>query len=674
MDKLSMDYETASKADLKKVGADVYSRHPSTKVLMLGYRFNAEPVQLWLPHRGPMPKRLREGFEDPEVMKTAFNAPFERAITQNTLGIPAPARQWRCVQVMAHSLGLPGKLETLVRDCLRLPKQYWKDAEGERLMRMFSFPNSRATHESHPVEFERYGQYCMQDVVAECKTYDVLVKYIVDIEKLFEIWVADQEINERGLPVDYTFIDRALEIAEKSKAKYGERMRELTGLANPGSTKQLLPWLRDRGYPFASIAKGRVQIAMSDFKDDIKPDATRLLKMRLESNKTSLKKFVAMRDASYAARLRNVYQFRGAAATGRYAGRILGQNMPRPWSGVDDENGRELAYARECILDGDLDWIEAVYGKPLEVLASSIRSAIAPKKGKKLVVADLSSIELVVSAWLCRSKFWLDVVDQGLDAYKAFGSKWYNIPYEQVSKDLRKLSKPAALGCFYRLGPGRKKGTYPDIEKTGLWGYAANMGVQMTQQQCKEAVKVFRGITPEVKNWWYESEQAAMEAVRSREPQTCGMIRFDTKPPFLRMRLPSGRYLHYCRPSLDMVPIEFEDEETGQIRIERLLNITYERTAKQSGKWTRTPTQGGKILENAVQAIALDILESGILLARKAGLNPIGHFHDEILCEVDESRTDALAELIACMTTVPKWAEGMTLRAAGYENDFYRKD
>ncbi len=672
MDKLSCDYETASKADLKKVSADVYSRHPTTKVLMLGYRFNDEPVQLWLPHRGPMPKRLREGMTDPEVIKTAFNAPFERAITKNTLGIKAPPQQWRCVQVMAHALGLPGKLETLVRDCLRLPQKYWKDAEGERLMRMFSFPSSRATYESHPIEFERYGQYCMQDVVAECKAYDVLVKYLPNIEKLFENWWVDQEINDCGLPVDYTFIDRALELAEKSKAEYGERMRELTGLANPGSTTQLLPWLRDRGYPFASIAKGRVQIAMADFKNEIKPEAVKLLKMRLESNKTSLKKFVAMRDASYGGRLRNVFQYMGAAATGRWAGRILGQNMPRPWSGVDDE--KELAYARQCILDGDLVWIKVVYGKPMEVLASSIRSAIAPRRGKKLVVADLSSIELVVSAWLCGAKFWLNVLDQGLDSYKAFGAKWYEIPYEQVDKNLRKLSKPAALGCFYRLGAGRKKGEYPDIEKTGLWGYAANMGVQMTQQQCKEAVKVFRDITPEVKNWWYESEQAAMEAVRTHEPQTCGMIRFDTKPPFMRMRLPSGRHLHYCRPRLDMVPIEFEDEQTGEIRVERLLNITYERTAQQSGKWTRTPTQGGKLLENAVQAIARDILEHGILLAKKAGLNPIAHFHDEVICEVDENRTDALPELIKCMTVAPKWAEGMILRAAGYENDFYRKD
>lgn len=667
--KLSLDFETSSKADLKKVSVDVYSRHPTTKVLMLAYRFDDQPVNLWLPHEQRMPKALESALCDPDVLKTGFNFPFEHAIFKNVLGVRIPIEQCRCVQVMAHALGLPGKLETLVRDCLKLPQKYWKDAEGERLMRMFSFPSSRATAQSHPIEFERYGQYCMQDVVAECKAYDVMIKYLPNVEAIFRNWCVDQEINDRGIPVDYEFIDRALELAEASKAEYSEIMKQMTGLANPGSTQQLMPWLKARGYPFASIAKNRVQIALEDFKDEIAPEAATLLATRLESNKTSLKKFVAMRDASYGGRLRNVFQYMGAAATGRWAGRVLGQNIPRPWSGVEDD----LEYARECILGGDLPWIKAVYGKPMEVLASSIRSAIAPRKGKKLVVADLSSIELVVSAWLCGSSFWLDVVDKGLDAYKAFGSKWFEIPYDQVTKEQRKLSKPAALGCFYRLGPGRKKGEYPDIEKTGLWGYAANMSIQMTQDQCKSAVKVFRALSPEVKSWWYESEQAAMEAVRTHEPQTCGMVRFDSKPPFLRMRLPSGRYVHYCRPRLDMVPMEFEDEQTGKIRTERVLNITYERTAQQSGKWTRTPTQGGKLLENAVQAIARDILEEGILNAKSEGLDVVLHAHDEIVCEVDEHDDSALPTLIDCMTRLPKWAEGMTVRAEGYESPFYRK-
>jgi DNA polymerase bacteriophage-type len=668
VNRCNLDYETASRANLRKVGADVYSRHATTKVLMLAWGVDDGPVEQWFPHKRKMPSTLADILHDRDVRKLAFNAPFELAITRNTLGLDIDITQWGCTQVLAHSLGLPGKLELLVRDCLALPKQYWKDPEGDRLMRLFSYPNSKATWESHPREFEAYADYNRQDVIAERKAFTVMSRYVKDIDDLYARWHVDQRINARGIPVDLRFIDQALEMAETSKAEYAEKLKEMTGLKNPNSTAQLLPWLNKRGYPFSSIARNRVQIAMKDSGEDINPEAVEVLKTRLESNKSSLKKYVSMRDYSVGGRLRNVYQYMGAAATGRWAGRILGQNMPRPWKGVEDD----LEYARMLIAQGDLDSVKMFYGKPMEVLASSIRSAIAPRKGKKLVVADLSSIELVVSAWLCGAKFWLDVVEQGLDAYKAFGSRWFEVPYEQITKDQRQLSKPAALGAAYRLGAGRQKGEYPDIEKTGLWGYSAAMGIAMTKEQCKEAIKVYRAISPEIVNWWHEVEAAAMQCVLEREPTAAGNVRFDLKAPFLRMRLPSGRYIHYCRPRVQTVKMEWEDED-GNPKESWVENVTYERTAQQSGKWTRATTQGGKLLENAVQAIARDILEYGILNAEKEGLEVVLHAHDEIVCEVDENRSDALKTLISCMTRLPKWAEGMTVRAEGYEGYFYRK-
>lgn len=669
MIKLSMDYETCSKADLRKEGLDVYSRHPTTKALMLAYRFDDEPVQIWLPHRNEMPVRLRKALTDPGVLKSGFNFPFEHAITKHVVGIDIPIEQCMCAQVLAFSLGLPGKLETLVRDALKLPEKYWKDAEGDKLMRMFSFPSSRATWQSHPIEFERYAHYCMQDVVAESKAVEVMLRYVADPASLFAKWHVDRRINARGLPVDLQFIDRALEMAAVSKQDYDAQLREMTGLANPGSVAQLLPWLKARGYPFSSIARNRVLIALKDSAEAIEPAAAKVLRMRLESNKSSIKKYASMRDFSVGGRLRNVFQYMGAGATGRWAGRILGQNIPRPWKGVEDD----LHYARTLVAEGDLESVTGFYGKPMEVLASSIRSAIAPRRGKKLVVADLSSIELVVTAWLCGSRFWLDVVEQGLDAYKAFGSRWFGVPYDQITKVQRGLSKPAALGCAYRLGAGRQKGVYPDIERTGLWGYAANMGIEMTKEQCKTAVSVYRELSPEIVGWWHEAEQAAMQCVQTREPTSARGVRFDVRSPFLRMRLPSGRHIHYCRPRIDTVKMEWEDKD-GKEQVSWVENVTYERTAQQSGKWTRTPTQGGKLLENAVQAIARDILEHGILLAENRGLSVVAHFHDEIVCEVDESDTDALKTLIECMTTPPPWAKGMTLRAEGYEADFYRKE
>lgn len=334
MRELHLDYETASKVDLKKCGADVYSRHESTRVLMLAWSFDDEFVKVWEPHLGPMPEELREALTDPNVRKIAFNAAFEIAITRNTLKIPVDPKQWRCVMVMALSLGLPGKMELLVRDALKLAKQFWKDAEGDRLIRLFCYPTAKATWETHPVDWAKFVSYNRQDVVAEAKAYKIMLRYIENIDSLFEWWVLDQRINAIGLPVDYDFIAAAKKLAADAKEKYVAILKKITGVANPGSVKQLLPWLQERGYPFASLAKNRAMIAMRD-EEKLTDEAKRVLQLRFDSNKTSVAKFDAVERASWGGRLRGTFQFFGAAATGRWAGRILGQNMPRPWKGVE---------------------------------------------------------------------------------------------------------------------------------------------------------------------------------------------------------------------------------------------------------------------------------------------------------------------------------------------------
>lgn len=669
-----LDYETVSKVDLKAVGSDVYSRHPSTKVLMLSYRFGTGRKHLWFPHLGPMPENIRNALDDPRFLKIAHNAAFELAITRNTLGIPTRTAQWRCTMVMALALGLPGKLETLVRDALKLPVKYHKDPEGERLMRMFSFPASKATWETHPVEFARYGDYCLQDVEAETKVYEVLLQYTRPfIDRIFREWVIDQEINARGLPVDYKFIRCAKEIADRAKAEFKAVMREKTGLDNPNSTAQLLPWLQERGYPFASLGKNRVAIAMTDFADKITDEAKEIMKLRLMSNKTSTSKFDAIARASFAGRLRNTYQYLGAAATGRYAGRILGQNMPRPWKHAEEH----LTAIRKMILEMDYNDLVVFFGQPLECVVSSIRSAIKAPKGKRFVVADLSSIELVVIAWLTNCRFWLGVVEQGKDAYKAFAEKWLGVPYDEVQKWQRTLSKPPALGCGYRMGAGRETGEYPDTEKTGLWGYAANMQVEMTKQQCKDAVKIYRDLSPEVVTAWTLLEEAAMDCVRSKEPQnTVGGIRFDLKAPFLRMHLPSGRIIHYCRPRIEKVRMEYEDSKTGELKVEWKIGLTYERLSQTSNKWVRRANHGGRFIEQAVQGIARDILQCGIENAEDKDMPVVGHYHDEILTlvDIDERGDDeVLEDLIEAMIRRPSWAKTMLIRAEGYVDSYYHK-
>lgn len=670
MKELHLDYETASKIDLKKCGADVYSRDESTRVLMLAWSFDDEPVRVWEPHEGPMPAELRKAMTDPTVRKIAFNAAFEIAITRNTLKIATDPRQWRCVMVMALALGLPGKMETLVRDALQLPKEFWKDAEGERLIRLFCYPSSKATWQSHPVDWAKFVGYCRQDVVAEKKAYKIMLKYTENIDSMFDLWVLDMKINATGLPVDYGFIKTAKRIAAEAKVVYTDTMKRITGLANPHSVQQLRPWLQQRGYPYASLAKNKAQIAMRDERVPMTDEAKEVLNLRFDSNKTSMAKFDAITRASFGGRLRGTFQFRGAAATGRWAGRILGQNMPRPWKGCEEH----LAAARALIADGDIDGLFAFFGKPLDCIISSIRSAISAPPGKKFVVSDLSSIELVVISWLTDCKFWLNVVRSGKDAYKAFAVEWLGVAYEAVTKAMRNLSKPPALGCGYRMGPGREIVNHKgDVEKTGLWGYGANMGVDLTKAQCKEAVKIYRRLSPEIVQAWGDLEQAAMECVNTREPQRVGKITFDIKPPFLRMRLPSGRCVHYCRPRIEMVELEYEDDETGEVVKTKKIGLTYERLSQTTNKWVRRSNHGGRFIEQAVQAISCDLLAEGLINADKMGFEIVGHYHDEILTLVDEDGDLGVEQLVECMTRLPKWAEGLPCRAEGYEDSFYHK-
>ena len=677
--RLSLDFETHSLVDLKSCGLDVYARDPSTKVLMMAYQIDMEDglapgvVHCWEPHLGPMPPKIREMIENPKVQKCAFNAGFEIAMCTHVLGLKTTPADWWCTQVMSLSLGLPADLDQLLRAALQTDHKYWKDARGTALMRMFSFPKSTATWETHPAEWQEYVNYCKQDVVAEVKAFTIMRKYIPDMGKLFDRWALSEKINKRGLPVDIDFINSANRLAEISKAEYKTILKESTKLDNPNSTKQVLAWLTERGYPFASIAKNRVKIAMKDFEERIAQEAHEFIAVRLESNKTSLAKYNAIKRASWRGRLRSTFQYLGAAATGRYAGRILGQNMPRPWGEVEEW----LPECRQMIAEENLDDIKFFFGKPLEVLSSSIRSAIATQPGKKLIVADYASIELCVIAWWTNCSFWQGVVESGQDAYKAFAVRWFGIPYEQVTKAMRKLSKPPALGCGYRMGAGRETGTYPDTEKTGLWGYSANMGVDMTKQQCKEAVNIYRELSPEIVQAWYDVENAALECVRTGEPQQAGMLSFDMRKPFLRMRLPSGRYIHYCRPKIEQVAIEYEveDPETGELTVETQwkTGLTYERLSQASKKWVRRSQHGGRFAEQATQGIAYDLLQDGIENAEKAGYPVVGHYHDEILAEVDEDGPQTLEGLVAEMVKLKPWAHGMHVRAEGYEADFYRK-
>ena len=701
---LFLDYETRSRADLKKVGVDNYARHPSTQVLMLGAAVNdGEPV-LWEPHRRSMWSSLRSMLEDPDITLVAHNAQFERAITAQVLGIHTPPSRWICTMAMAYSLALPGQLDQLARDALKLKDEYHKVAEGKRFISLFCKPRpqghitAKRSHEfndwnTHPEEWARFGHYCRQDVIVERKVFLTLRKYFPDLRGTFDLWAFDQQINEAGFPLDLELIDGAIRLTREASQRFRQRMVELTGLRNPNSTPQVAAWLKERGYPFASIGKNRVKIALKDFGDKMTDDAREFLQLRLAAAKSSVKKFPAMQRAVASdGVLRNTLQFCGAGRTGRWAGRVAQlQNLPRPAKAVEPH----LDFVRPLIREADYDTLEMLFGNVLDVLVSSIRSSIIAPEGKILNVCDLSAIELCVLAWISNCKFWLDVLASKKDPYKAFGVHYLRKPYEEISKSERNECKPAALGAGYRLGGGELVGTYPDQTKTGLWGYAASMGVELTQEQARKAVAVYRELSPEIVQLWYDLENAARDCISDQQPRRVGMFLFDIHAPFMRIRLPSGRHLFYCRPRVEKKTIRktypiYKTDEKGSVELDSKgepivlrieeedydkWTVTYEGVHQQTKAWVRMDTHGGKLVENIVQAIARDVLVHGMLKARDAGFNIIGHVHDELISLDDEDDTDhnhlALEE---CMRHPPQWAKGLPLDAHGFQSKFYKKD
>lgn len=691
------DFETASEADID-VGTDNYARHPSTRVLMLSYAFNDGEVMQWFPEDGPLPANVRRALADPTVDCIAHNAPFERAIFKHVLGIDVPNKRWICTMAMAASLALPLGLDRLCV-VLRLPQDSAKLKVGKKLIRLFCGPNKPTKKNpqpwndktTHPQEWDEFCLYGRQDVVAERHAFKVMSRYIVDLPRMRELWTMGQEINERGVPVDMEIVEGAIHLAAVAKAEFRNKMKELSGLENPESPSQVLAWVRERGYPYNNLRKTRIEAALEFDAALMTQDCINFLRLRLASAKTSLKKFDAfVRATADDGRVRYMFQFRGAGRTGRYGGRLVQlQNLARPAKACE----KHLALIREMIRERDYESLCAFFDNPFDPLVSCIRACIAPAAGRVFRVADLSAIELCVLAWLTKCEFWLEVLRKGRDPYKSFGVHFLNKAYEEISKKERNECKPGALGAGYRLGGGfLSKDKNGDPVKTGLWGYAASLGVALTKEQAKIAVDVYREISPEVVDSWYAIEQACVETVKDKKTRHVLGLVIDVKPPFLRIRLPSGRYLHYCRPKIekrrfqvatDEVVTWVVDPKTGEKvkhieevpKYSEAWNLTYEGEDQSSGAWVRIATHGGKLIENIVQAIALDVLNHGMELALARGYDVILHVHDEVGTEADSRNTEHTLEgLYDCLTTRPDWAPDLPLGAAGYEATFYKKD
>lgn len=682
---MHVDIETLCELNLKTVALGAYSRHPSARIILVSWAFGIHPVSQW--RRGePPPEEFIEALLDPHCLKISHNSQFERVMLRECWLIDTPIGDWRCTMTWAYMIGLPGALEKL-GPVLKIPLSFQKFAQGRRLIGIFCKPNKLTKKRdsvwrdetTDPEAWEEFCQYNQQDVVTERYIlHDRLHRWPIPSYQ-WECFFRVQQTNENGWPIDRLFVKHAIQWAKIETDVIMAKLRKLTGVSNPNSDKQLGPWLRSRGYPFGTLRASVVKQVMA------MPECQALrevLSLRSELKRTSVKKYPRILASLPVDEdlMRYSYQFAGAQRTGRSAARgAQPQNFTKPpkWMAEYIED------VTEAIRENNVDWIRMMYGAPLPVLAAAVRSAARAQEGHQFVIADLSSIETCMTAWIANCKPLLKVFAQGLDPYIQFASQLYRVPYDQVTKEMREICKSAVLSCVFGTGGGEERlsSRTGDWEKTGFWGYAEKNGVIITQEEAQNTVDSFRELYPEVVQTWYDVEKAAKRAVRTgkrvevvREensvlPPLRVPMAFDMSGPFLRFHLPSGRTLHYLRPLIENVRTPWGEYKW---------TLTYEgKEDDEEGHsfWGRTPTRGSKIFQNGVQAVANDQLRVGVAAAYERGFSVRGESHDELIThERIGSKRHTVAALIECVTQRAEWAEGLPLKAAGFTSIIYKKD
>ena len=705
------DFETFCELSLPDVGADAYSRHESCEVLMAAWCINSGKISQWAPaeaHRDTgtlkgqyqIPRELKDAMRDPRAIKFAWNKPFEWSIWKNVLGMETPHEHWRDPMVMAYSLSLPGSLEK-AGEVVELPEDMRKQKGGTALMTKFSKPRKPTKRKPQtrnfwhdlPEDWERYKEYNRVDVLAERGIYFRLKPFDMPNHE-WVLWVIDQWINTAGIPINMRLVRNAIDFYEFLEKRDRRRMEQITGLDNVGSIPQLLPWLKENGYPFDDLKKGHVVRAKERLKGELPgindperaeraQQVVEALELRLVLSKSSVKKYYALErsadvDGDFGV-IRNSFQFAGAARTWRWAGRIFqAQNLPKPANKWIEKNIATVVDDLEHFPAPSLVQLYDIEGQdPYDVLTSCIRPCAQAIPGHTFIDADLNAIENRVLGWMADCRKILEVFEKNLDPYLAFGTYMFNKTYEMLEHEYkvlgdgkhRTIAKPGVLGCGYMLGAGKRyfNDTTGEYEATGLLGYAWNMGIkEFTLDDSKLSVDTFRREFVEVKNMWYDLERAMKRCIKTCQPTEYRMLRFEMKPPFLRMVLPSGRALHYCRPRLEMVMTPWGEEKLG---------ITYE-GMNDKNQWVRINTHGGKITENADQAMARDLLANAMYLAKlRYNMDIRLHVHDQAVAmpRIEVAERD-LVLLQECLNETPRWAPDLPLGSAGFISPIFIKD
>ena len=650
MKSISIDLETRSSVDLGKSGVYRYAEAEDFAILLFGYSVDGGAVEVIdLTCGAQIPQEILDALTDESVIKWAFNANFERLCLSrylSDLGIdldPFHAnhplstecahflnpRSWRCTMVWSAYMGLPLSLAAVGR-VLGLEEQ--KMTEGKALIRYFS---ASPFHEPTGEKWELFKSYNRRDVEVEMAIQQRLSKYPVP-PSVWEEYVLDQEINDRGIRLDMPLVENAVQIDACTKERLTDRLKALTKLENPNSVAQMKAWLKERGVETESLDKKSVTALLANVPTPLKE----VLELRQQLAKSSVKKYQAMQNTICSdGRARGMFQFYGANRTGRFSGRhIQLQNLPQ-------NHLADLECARALVRQGNYDALEMLYESVPDVLSQLIRTAFIPKEGRKFIVADFSAIEARVLSWLAKERWRMDTFAKNGDIYCATASRMFhcNVVKHGENGHLRQYGKVAELSSGYGGSVGALK-AFGALESG------------MKEDELKPLVDAWRSANPNIVDFWWAVDRAAKDCIKERSTKVTHGIRFIYQGGMMFIELPSGRRLSYVKPRIG------ENQFGGE-------SITY-MGLDLSKKWARIESYGPKLVENITQAISRDILCYAMQTLRTMDI--VAHVHDELIIECDERV--ALSAVCAQMARTPPWADGLLLRADGFECNFYQKE
>ena len=640
---LSIDIETFSDIDIQKAGAYRYAQSEQFRVMLFAYSFDGEEVQVIdLENGEEIPHFILTALQDKEVIKHAYNAAFEWYCL-NRAGIKTPLDQWQCTMVHAMYLSLPAGLAN-TGEALGIPEDKKKSAVGKQLIRYFCVK----PYKPDAVKWKAFKEYNRQDVVSEMEIENRLSGFPVpEIE--WERWRQDIAMNAYGVKVDTDLVKGAIKIQERCEEELLTEAIRLTQLENPNSPTQLLNWVNAQGYPLKNTQKATIESAL---KEDLPLKVRRVLVIRQQLGKTSVKKYEAMTNTiGEGDRVRGISQFYGASKTGRFSGRLVQmQNLPRNYL-------EPLAETRECVKRQDYETLKLLFDSVPDTLSQLIRTAFIPSTGNQFVVADFSAIEARVIAWLAKETWVQEGFAKHGKIYEATASQMFHIPIEKISKGnpeyaLRQKGKVATLALGYQGGTNA-------LISMG----ALKMG--LSEEELPEIVTRWRNANQRIVALWSSVGSYALRTVRDGRARQVNDLIFRMEQDlknglrFLTIELPSKRKLFYCKPYIGL----------NQFGSESLYFYTQNQTTK---KWEESSTFGGKLVENIVQGIARDCLCETLDRITSKGYKIVFHVHDEVI--VDAGMDLTVEELCSIMAEPIPWAKGLILKGAGFSGQFYQKD